>query len=186
MKLSWLARCARNAQNAPNGLEKKELMKSRITTSTLKEASIAHPLEYDINLNDVFSKLQANLHGDVFIFEADINSALKDYARAGIINVKSFEDNTTAPKAVSVDDPKKSVQSMFNGVFNLVKDQIFVRKTILPDTALAGRGKAFSLRADYQHGSEKLSFKGTLQQGEASLQSSSMQIRVTPVKSAVN
>ena len=86
------------------------------------------------------------------------------------------------PKTVSIDDGRYAAQAMFMNVFELAKQQLFVRKTNIPDTALAGRGKAFSLRADYQRSSERFDSYGHLNHQATVIQESMIQIRVSTLK----
>ena len=151
-----------------------------------KVAADVHSIKYEVAMNDVFNQLEVGTYARYWIWEADLKTNLKNYARNGLIKVTEFKDGDyNQPQVLDPKDGKQSTEDMFMTVFDLVIKQLLNRVTKIPQDAglpAPGKGALFSLRANYVRSTEQFGFHGEYKLQGTRDHESLIQIRVAPKK----
>lgn len=140
---------------------------------TFKAVSTAYKLQMTADMNQVFHRFEAGAHAEGFWWEVDIHTMIQNLYRDGIITFTKIED-VDAPKT-SLD---QQVQAVWDDVAKQITAMLFRPALKLPDGALAGRGKPWSLRLDYQESTERAHYQATLDSHNITSKSSQIALRL--------
>lgn len=112
---------------------------------TFKAVSTGYHIKMTADMNEVYSRFEAAAHAEYFWWEVDLHTVIQDLYQHGYIKFEKFEDPEFAQTALD-----KQIQASWEDVTKRVIDLMFKPAPKLPDGGVAGRGRPFSLRMDYQ------------------------------------
>ena len=92
-----------------------------------KVAADEHSIHYEVALDDIFNQFQMQTHARYWIWEVDLKTNLKNYAKNGWIKITEFKDgDLSKPQELNPNDKSQSTQDVFMTVFDMVIKQLFV------------------------------------------------------------
>ena len=125
------------------------------------------------DLNTVYERFEANAHAEGFWWEADIHTLLESLRKEGVIKITSLED-TSLPQT----ELDKKIQASMDQVTTQIINLMFVQKLKLPTEPIVGRGKPWSIRADYRRSEENSHYHTVLQADKVQIKDSQIGIRM--------
>lgn len=140
---------------------------------TFKAVSTAYRLKLTADMNIVYDRFEAAAHAEYIWWEVDLHTMIQNLIHEGVIHLEKIQD-TTAPKT-SLDE---QVQAAFDDITKQIIVALFKPMLKLPEGQLAGRGRPWSLRVDYQHSAERQHYEATLDSDNISSKQSQISLRL--------
>jgi hypothetical protein len=142
-------------------------------TVTFKAYSMAYKAHLIADLNEVYHRFEAALHGEYFIFEVDVHTLIQSMIHDGTIKLTLDEDPGI---------PQTTLDQKMNAAFEDVEKRIvaklFEPSLKIPDGPMAGRGKPFSLRVDYRSSTENSHYELDLESTKIQIKQSQIGLRI--------
>ncbi len=112
---------------------------------TFKAVATGYHITMKADMNEVFTRFEAAAHAEYLWWEVDIHTLIQKLYQDGIIQFEKYQDpdyvNTTLDTQLA---------ASWDEVTNQVIQLMFKPAPTLPSGGIAGRGKAWSLRVDYE------------------------------------
>lgn len=112
---------------------------------TFKAVSTGYHLKMTGDMNEVYSRFEMSAHAEGIWWEVDLHTVLQDLYAKGIIQFEKYEDPDFAQTPLD-----KQIAASWDEVTKKVIEKMFAPAPKLPEGNTVGRGKAWSLRVDYQ------------------------------------
>jgi hypothetical protein len=141
---------------------------------TFKAVSTAYRLRVTGNYNKVYERFEAAAHGEGLWWEVDLHTMLETLRQDHVIEITSLED-VSLPQS----ELDKKIQAAADDILKSITSSMFTPALKLPTGEIAGRGKAWSLRADYQRSEENNHVDFTLNSNKVQSKSSQISLRLS-------
>lgn len=136
-------------------------------------AYTAYKVNVILDLNRIYTRFQSHAHAEGFWWEADIKVLLEKLQREGYLTIRQYQD-PTSPNT-TLDD---QVRAAFDDILKKVVTMIFTPAVKLQDGEMVGRGRPWSLRADYRKQEEYNHFTFDLESQAVQKKSSAISVRL--------
>lgn len=140
---------------------------------TFKGVSTAYNLVMTGDLNRVYERFEASAHAEYLWWEADIHTMIEKLRTDHVIEIRSLEDPTMPQSELD-----KKIQAATDQIMNAITTAMFTPALKLPQGDIAGRGKAWSLRADYKRTEEHAHAQLVLDSNKVQAKSSQISLRL--------
>ena len=112
---------------------------------TFKAVTTGYHLTMHANMNEVYSRFEAAAHAEGWWWEVDLHTVIQNLVADGIIQFDKYEDPEFAQTPLD-----QQIAASYEEVTQKIIELMFKPAPALPSGGIVGRGKAFSLRVDYQ------------------------------------
>jgi hypothetical protein len=139
-----------------------------------KGVSTAYKLAFHAHLSQVYSRFEAAAHGEFLWFESDIHTLIESLIREKAIEIVLLEDTS-----IEQTDLDKKTHAAMDEIVKHITTEMFTPATKLPDGPMEGRGKAFSLRADYRRSTHKNDYSAILDSRKVQVKTTQISLRLS-------
>lgn len=139
-----------------------------------KGVSTAYRLKVVANFNKVYERFEAAAHAEGLFWEVDLRTMLERFRQERLIEISSLED-VSMPQT----EFDKKIQAATDEILKAITTAMFTPALKLPQGDIAGRGKAWSLRADYRRSEESNRVELTLNSSKVQQKSSQIGLRLS-------
>lgn len=133
----------------------------------------AYKLNVQLDLNRIYTRFQSHARAEGFWWEADIKVFLEKLRREGYISIHKYENSHASQ--TPLDD---QVKAAFDDLLQKVITMIFTPALKIQDGEMAGRGRPWSLRADYRKQEEYNRFHLVLESQTVQRKTSTIGVRL--------
>jgi hypothetical protein len=140
---------------------------------TFKAVSSGYNIVMKGDLNEVYSRFEAAAHAEGLWWEVDVHTVLQNLHSSGVIRFEKFEDPEFQQTPLD-----RQISASWEEVTKRVIELMFKPAPKLPDGGLVGRGKAWSLRADYQRSEMNRNYNVQLNSRFVSSKTSQIGLRI--------
>lgn len=140
---------------------------------TFKAVSTGYHVTMYANMNEVYERFEMGAHAEYWIWEVDIHAVVQKLISDGVIRIEKFEDPEFAQTPLD-----QQIAASYEEVTKQVLQLMFKPAPALPAGGIAGRGKAFSLRMDYQKSELHRTFQADLSSRYVSKKTSQIGLRL--------
>lgn len=140
---------------------------------TFKAVASGYHIKMTADMNEIYSRFEAGAHAEGLWWEVDLHTVIQDLYQKGVIKFEKYEDPEFAQTPLD-----KQIQSSWEDVTKRVIELMFKAAPKLPDGGMAGRGRPFSLRVDYQKSTTNKNFTVELHSKFVSKKTSQIGLRL--------
>jgi len=138
-----------------------------------KANATAYDITFTADMSRVYERFEVAAHAEGLWWEVDMHALIQSLVHEGVINIKVNQDQTLPQTEID-----KQQLAAFDGIEAKITEILFTPELKLPDGDMAGRGKPWSLRADYRKSTETENFKAHIQSGDVIIKDSQVSIRL--------
>jgi hypothetical protein len=138
-----------------------------------KAVTTGYKLMMYANMNTVYTRFEIAAHAEYFWWEADLRAMIESLFREKVVEIKTLEDVSIPQSELD----KKVVVAM-DEIIKRVTDMMFTPALKLPDGPMEGRGKPFSLRADYRRSAQNDTYRTVLDSQRIQVKDTQLNIRM--------
>jgi hypothetical protein len=139
-----------------------------------KGVSTAYKLKAVADFTKIYERFEAAAHAEGLWWEVDLHTMIEKLRSERLIDIQTLEDATLPQTELD-----KKIQAATDEILKAITTAMFTPTLKLPQGDIAGRGKPWSLRADYRRSEETSHVRFNLDSSKVQLKSSQISIRLS-------
>jgi len=136
-------------------------------------AYTAYKVHVELDLNRIYTRFQSHAHAEGLWWEADIKVLLERMVREGYLKITQYKDDNAPDTKLD-----EQIRAAFDDVLKRVVGMIFTPAIKIRDEEMVGRGRPWSLRADYRKQEENNHFTFDLESQGVQKKTSTISVRL--------